>query len=131
MAANRYHVTPITPGRPRRRGQQGRAQNPTALAERPATTPSRSSRRRFWLILLLASRRVIGIRKAELLTGGPAWYRVGRFLGPSISTHYRRYSLDDHIAAWHAAGLTDVGTGLMSLGGGLIMWGRKAAGPGS
>jgi demethylmenaquinone methyltransferase / 2-methoxy-6-polyprenyl-1,4-benzoquinol methylase len=66
-----------------------------------------------------------------LLTGGPAWYRVGRFLGPSISNHYRRYSLDDHIAAWQAAGLTDVGTGLMSLGGGLIMWGRKAAGPGS
>ncbi len=68
------------------------------------------------------------------LTGGPAWYRVGRFLGPSISTHYRRYSLDDHIAAWQAAGLTDVGTEVMSLGGGLIMWGRKAAppaGPGS
>ncbi len=68
------------------------------------------------------------------LTGGPAWYRVGRFLGPSISTHYQRYSLDDHIALWEAAGLTDVGTGVMSLGGGLIMWGRKAAppaGPGS
>jgi demethylmenaquinone methyltransferase/2-methoxy-6-polyprenyl-1,4-benzoquinol methylase len=68
------------------------------------------------------------------LTGGPAWYRVGRFLGPSISTHYRRYSLDDHIAAWQAAGLTDVGTKVMSLGGGLVMWGRKAAppaGPGS
>ena len=67
------------------------------------------------------------------LTGGTAWYRVGRFLGPSISTHYQRYSLDDHIAAWRAAGLTDVQTALMSLGGGLIMWGRKAtpAGPGS
>jgi demethylmenaquinone methyltransferase/2-methoxy-6-polyprenyl-1,4-benzoquinol methylase len=68
------------------------------------------------------------------LTGGPAWYRVGRFLGPSISTHYQRYSLDDHVALWEAAGLTDVGTGVMSLGGGLIMWGRKAAppaGPGS
>ena len=67
------------------------------------------------------------------LTGGTAWYRVGRFLGPSISVHYQRHPLDDHIAAWRAAGLTDVGTELMSLGGGLIMWGRKAppAGPGS
>jgi demethylmenaquinone methyltransferase/2-methoxy-6-polyprenyl-1,4-benzoquinol methylase len=63
------------------------------------------------------------------LTGGAAWYRVGRFLGPSISRHYRRYPLDEHIAAWRAAGLTDVGVSLMSLGGGLIMWGRKAPPP--
>ena len=27
------------------------------------------------------------------VTGGPAWYRVGRFLGPSISVHYRQYPL--------------------------------------
>ena len=68
------------------------------------------------------------------LTGGAAWYRVGRFLGPSISVHYRRHPLDDHIAAWRAAGLTDIGVSVMSLGGGLVMWGRKAAppaGPGS
>jgi demethylmenaquinone methyltransferase/2-methoxy-6-polyprenyl-1,4-benzoquinol methylase len=60
--------------------------------------------------------------------GGPAWYRVGRFLGPSISAHYRRYPLDWHVAAWRAAGLTDVTTRLMSLGGGLVMWGRKGQG---
>ncbi len=68
------------------------------------------------------------------LTGGAAWYRVGRFLGPSISQHYRGHSLDDHIVAWRAAGLTDIGVSVMSLGGGLVMWGRKAAppaGPGS
>ncbi len=68
------------------------------------------------------------------LTGGPAWYRVGRFLGPSISVHYRQYSLEDHIAAWRAAGLTEVGVRQLSLGGGLVMWGRKAgpaAGSGS
>ena len=87
--------------------------------------PQPGWRAAWWLYTRLA------LPLAGGLTGGPAWYRVGRFLGPSISTHYRRYSLDDHIAAWHAAGLTDVGTGLMSLGGGLIMWGRKAAGPGS
>jgi demethylmenaquinone methyltransferase/2-methoxy-6-polyprenyl-1,4-benzoquinol methylase len=66
------------------------------------------------------------------LTGGAAWYRVGRFLGPSISAHYRRYPVPAHVAAWRAAGLTEIGTEEMSLGGGLIMWGRKdTPGPGS
>ena len=60
------------------------------------------------------------------ITGGRAWYEVGRFLGPSISAHYRRYPLDAHVAAWRAAGLTDAGVELMSLGGGLIMWGSKS-----
>jgi len=64
------------------------------------------------------------------VTGGPAWYRVGRFLGPSISTHYRQHPLGAQVAAWRAAGLTDVGTDLMSLGGGLVMWGRKEQDPG-
>jgi demethylmenaquinone methyltransferase / 2-methoxy-6-polyprenyl-1,4-benzoquinol methylase len=59
------------------------------------------------------------------IAGGRAWYKVGRFLGPSISGHYRRHPLGEHVAAWQAAGLTDVGVELMSLGGGLIMWGRK------
>jgi demethylmenaquinone methyltransferase/2-methoxy-6-polyprenyl-1,4-benzoquinol methylase len=62
------------------------------------------------------------------LTGGPAWYRVGRFLGPSISGHYRQHPLADQVSAWRAAGLTDVGAELMSLGGGLVMWGRKLGG---
>ena len=35
-----------------------------------------------------------------LLTGGPAWFSVGRFLGPNISGHYRRYPV-----AWTVAGL--------------------------
>jgi demethylmenaquinone methyltransferase / 2-methoxy-6-polyprenyl-1,4-benzoquinol methylase len=64
------------------------------------------------------------------IAGGSAWYQVGRFLGPSISEHYRRYPVGFHVSAWHAAGLSDVGTGLMSLGGGLVMWGRKG-GPGA
>jgi demethylmenaquinone methyltransferase/2-methoxy-6-polyprenyl-1,4-benzoquinol methylase len=63
------------------------------------------------------------------LTGGRPWWEVGRFLGPSISGHYRQHPLAAHVAAWQGAGLTDVGYRLMSLGGGLIMWGRRAAGP--
>jgi demethylmenaquinone methyltransferase / 2-methoxy-6-polyprenyl-1,4-benzoquinol methylase len=56
---------------------------------------------------------------------GPAWYSVGRFLGPSISGHYRRYPLAWTVEAWRDAGFTDVGVRLMSLGGGVVMWGRK------
>jgi len=58
---------------------------------------------------------------------GRDWFEVGRFLGPSISKHYRRYSIDWTIAAWRAAGITDVATREMSLGGGLVMWGKKAS----
>jgi demethylmenaquinone methyltransferase/2-methoxy-6-polyprenyl-1,4-benzoquinol methylase len=65
---------------------------------------------------------------AGLLTGGPAWYRVGRFLGPSISGHYRRYSLQWLFEAWRRAGFVDVGARVMSLGGGLVMWGTRGDG---
>ena len=63
---------------------------------------------------------------AGWITGGKAWFRVGRFLGPSISTHYRQYPVTWTVDAWNAAGIDDVGTRTMSLGGGLIMWGRRA-----
>lgn len=62
------------------------------------------------------------------LLGGRAWAEVGRFLGPSISRHYRRFPLSWHVAAWEDAGATDVETRVMSLGGGLVMRGRKAGG---
>ena len=65
---------------------------------------------------------------AGWLTGGRAWWLVGRFLGPSISTHYRRYPVDWTVRAWESAGMVDVGVRRMSLGGGLVMWGRRAGG---
>jgi demethylmenaquinone methyltransferase/2-methoxy-6-polyprenyl-1,4-benzoquinol methylase len=65
---------------------------------------------------------------AGLVGGGPAWARVGRFLGPSIEEHYRTHPLEAHVAMWHAAGLVDVHTRPMSLGGGLVMWGRRGDG---
>ncbi len=65
---------------------------------------------------------------AGLVTGGREWYIVGRFLGPSISGHYRRYPVDWTAGAWRAAGFTDVRTRLMSLGGGLVMWGTRSGG---
>jgi demethylmenaquinone methyltransferase/2-methoxy-6-polyprenyl-1,4-benzoquinol methylase len=65
---------------------------------------------------------------AGMLTGGPAWWRVGRFLGPNISAHYRKYPVDWTVSAWQKAGMTDVRTRIMSLGGGLVMWGTRASG---
>jgi demethylmenaquinone methyltransferase/2-methoxy-6-polyprenyl-1,4-benzoquinol methylase len=57
--------------------------------------------------------------------GGRSWFEVGRFLGPNISEHYRRYPLSWTVDAWRDAGFVDVGVRIMSLGGGLVMWGRK------
>jgi hypothetical protein len=58
----------------------------------------------------------------------PEWFAVGCFLGPNISGHYRRYPLSWTVRAWKDAGLIDVQVRVMSLGGGVAMWGRK---PGS
>jgi demethylmenaquinone methyltransferase/2-methoxy-6-polyprenyl-1,4-benzoquinol methylase len=63
-----------------------------------------------------------------LLLGGREWYRVGRFLGPNISAHYRRYPVEATVRAWEKAGFTDVGARTMSLGGGLVMWGTRGGG---
>jgi hypothetical protein len=40
---------------------------------------------------------------------GREWYRVGRFLGPSISAHYDRYPLPTTVDAWLRAGVADAG----------------------
>lgn len=63
---------------------------------------------------------------AGWLTGGKEWWRVGRFLGPNIANHYRRYPVPWTVQAWESAGFVDVGVREMSLGGGLVMWGRRA-----
>jgi demethylmenaquinone methyltransferase/2-methoxy-6-polyprenyl-1,4-benzoquinol methylase len=57
--------------------------------------------------------------------GGRDWVRVGRFLGPNISSFYARHPVPSIVAAWRAAGMTGVGVQSLSLGGGLVMWGRK------
>jgi demethylmenaquinone methyltransferase/2-methoxy-6-polyprenyl-1,4-benzoquinol methylase len=78
----------------------------------------------WWTAWWLYTRAVLPVAGAVL--GGRAWLDVGRFLGPSISDHYRRYPVDWTVAAWGRAGITDVGVRRMSLGGGLVMWGRRA-----
>jgi demethylmenaquinone methyltransferase/2-methoxy-6-polyprenyl-1,4-benzoquinol methylase len=80
---------------------------------------------RFWRFWWWLFTRFV-LPAAGWVTGGREWFEVGRFLGPSISGHYRRYPLAWHVDAWKHAGFVDVGVRIMSLGGGLIMWGTKA-----
>ena len=57
--------------------------------------------------------------------GGRPWWNAGRFLGPNIEGFYERWPLDRIFEAWREAGMVDVEDRVMSLGGGLVMWGRK------
>jgi demethylmenaquinone methyltransferase / 2-methoxy-6-polyprenyl-1,4-benzoquinol methylase len=81
----------------------------------------------FWRSAWWAYTRLL-LPAGGLLLGGREWLEVGRFLGPNISAHYRRYPVAWTVEAWQKAGLTEVGTRVMSLGGGLVMWGRRAGG---
>ena len=62
---------------------------------------------------------------AGYLLGGHPWWNAGRFLGPNIESFYRRWPVYRLFEAWREAGMVDVEDRVMSLGGGLLMWGRK------
>ena len=53
------------------------------------------------------------------------WSQVGAFLGPSIEGFYARHSLAAVEGYWREAGLGDVRTRRMSLGGGVVMSATK------
>ena len=55
----------------------------------------------------------------------PAWGEVGRFLGPSIRGFYARYPLERQLELWREAGVGDVRFRRLSLGGGIVIWGRR------
>src|SRR5260370_699741 len=65
-------------------------------------------------------------RAGGLAVGGREGYGVGRSLGQNISAHSRRYPVSWTVEAWQKAGFTDVSARVMSLGGGLVMWGTRA-----
>ena len=52
----------------------------------------------------------------------PGWHEVGRFLGPSIRGFYEHH---DPVAVFSAAGIEDVRAQRLSLGGGIVVWGRR------
>jgi demethylmenaquinone methyltransferase/2-methoxy-6-polyprenyl-1,4-benzoquinol methylase len=55
----------------------------------------------------------------------PGWHEVGRFLGPSIRELYARLPLAAQLELWREAGVPDARTRLLTLGGGVVVWGRK------
>jgi len=56
----------------------------------------------------------------------PGWGGVGRFLGPSIRDFWRTWPEPRLLDTWREAGLTDVAARRLSLGGGIVVWGRRA-----
>jgi demethylmenaquinone methyltransferase/2-methoxy-6-polyprenyl-1,4-benzoquinol methylase len=69
------------------------------------------------------------VRAALPLAGraiSPGWREVGGFLGSSIRELWRTYPLDRLLELWRAAGIEDVRARRLSLGGGVVVWGRKA-----
>jgi demethylmenaquinone methyltransferase / 2-methoxy-6-polyprenyl-1,4-benzoquinol methylase len=55
----------------------------------------------------------------------PGWHEVGSFLGPSIRGFYERFPLGALLDLWRAAGIEDVRHRRLSLGGGIVTWGRR------
>lgn len=55
----------------------------------------------------------------------PGWREVGRFLGPSIRRHYADGGLERLLALWLSAGIGDLRYRRLSLGGGVVVWGRR------
>jgi demethylmenaquinone methyltransferase/2-methoxy-6-polyprenyl-1,4-benzoquinol methylase len=56
----------------------------------------------------------------------PGWAEAGDFLGRSIREFWRRWPPDRLRGVWEGAGIEDVRARLLSLGGGVVMWGCRA-----
>jgi demethylmenaquinone methyltransferase/2-methoxy-6-polyprenyl-1,4-benzoquinol methylase len=55
----------------------------------------------------------------------PGWAEVGGFLGPSIEDFWRRTPLPRLLELWAEAGIEQVNSRRLSLGGGIVIWGRR------
>ena len=56
----------------------------------------------------------------------PGWARVGGFLGNSIRDFSSKWPTERLLDAWRDAGIDDVQARRLSLGGGIVIWGRRA-----
>ena len=56
----------------------------------------------------------------------PGWREVGAFLGPSIRDFWRRWPLESLLEAWRNAEIEEVRARPLSLGVGIVVWGRRA-----
>lgn len=53
------------------------------------------------------------------------WGEVGDFLGASIRSYWEAYPLERQLELWAAAGVREVRVRRLSLGGSVVMWGRR------
>jgi demethylmenaquinone methyltransferase / 2-methoxy-6-polyprenyl-1,4-benzoquinol methylase len=91
------------------------------IASLEFAVPANAAWRALWWLYTRAVLPVGG-----LVTGGRAWWDVGRFLGPNISSHYASYPVSWTAAAWQRAGIERVTCRPMSLGGGLVVTGYRS-----
>jgi demethylmenaquinone methyltransferase/2-methoxy-6-polyprenyl-1,4-benzoquinol methylase len=56
---------------------------------------------------------------------GSGWREVGDFLGDSIREHWERYPIERQLELWRTAGIGGLEVRRLSLGGGVIVWGRR------
>ena len=56
---------------------------------------------------------------------GAGWEEVGSFLHGSIRDFYARLPLEQQLAYWREAGVEDIRVRRLSLGGGIVIWGRR------
>jgi demethylmenaquinone methyltransferase/2-methoxy-6-polyprenyl-1,4-benzoquinol methylase len=66
----------------------------------------------------------VGLPAAGALVS-PEWGGVGRFLGPSIRGFWLEWPEPRLLDVWREAGLGDVHARRLSLGGGIVVWGRR------
>jgi demethylmenaquinone methyltransferase/2-methoxy-6-polyprenyl-1,4-benzoquinol methylase len=66
----------------------------------------------------------VGLPVAGMLIG-TGWAEVGGFLRGSIRDFYARLPLDRQLALWRDAGVADIRVRRLSLGGGIVVWGRR------
>ncbi|MGH2995123.1 MAG: class I SAM-dependent methyltransferase [Gaiellaceae bacterium] len=81
--------------------------------------PPRAPARALWELYVRAGLPVAG----RLIS--PGWRDVGSFLGPSIRGLYARTPLARLVELWGEAGIAEVKVRLLSLGGGVVTWGRR------
>jgi demethylmenaquinone methyltransferase / 2-methoxy-6-polyprenyl-1,4-benzoquinol methylase len=67
----------------------------------------------------------VGLPTADAVVS-PGWREVGGFLGRSIRGFWRDWPESRLLDAWREAGFYDVAARRLSLGGGIVVWGRRA-----
>ena len=58
------------------------------------------------------------------------WGKAGSFLGPSIRGFWKQHPEPALLELWRAAGIADIRVRRLSVGGGIVVWGRKSSSQG-